>query len=103
MKFRLLFWMRGKGRAGSSPSGESTGSTSRSKYCSSHWEVLSSHEFARQQLDSLLRERGQQDVVETRVLRVHQPASPLVDGVELLGDREPVRARLVGTEFECSA
>ena len=31
MKFRLLFWMRGKGRAGSSPRGESTGSTSRSK------------------------------------------------------------------------
>ena len=36
MKLRLLFWMRGKGRAGSSPSGERTGSISRSKYCSSH-------------------------------------------------------------------
>ena len=54
----------------------------------------------RQQLDSLLLERGQQDVVEAGVLRVHQPARPLVDGVELLGDREPVRARLVGTEFD---
>ena len=28
MKFRLLFWMRGNGRAGSRPSGVSTGSTS---------------------------------------------------------------------------
>ncbi len=31
MKFKLLFWMRGKGRAGSSPSGVSTGSTSFAK------------------------------------------------------------------------
>ena len=31
MKFRLLFWMRGKGRAGSRPSGLSTGSTSAAK------------------------------------------------------------------------
>ena len=39
MKFRLLFWMRGKGRAGSSPRGLRTGSTSCSKYSSSHARV----------------------------------------------------------------
>ena len=43
MKFRLLFWMRGKGRAGSSPSGLKTGSTSRSKYCSSHAPCCAVH------------------------------------------------------------
>ncbi len=31
MKFRLLFWMRGNGRAGSRPSGVRTGSTSLAK------------------------------------------------------------------------
>ena len=43
MKFRLLFWMRGNGRAGSRASGERTGSISRSKYRSSHWAVAESH------------------------------------------------------------
>ena len=46
MKLRLLFWMRGNGRAGSRPSGLSTGSTSARKYCSSQARVAASQPVA---------------------------------------------------------
>ena len=72
MKLRLLFWMRGNGRAGSRPSGLSTGSTSRSKYSSSQRSSSGVHVLATSRRMPFVLQRRQQHLVEAVVLVGHE-------------------------------
>ena len=93
MKFRLLFWMRGKGRAGSSPSGLSTGSTSWWKWFSSQarspaYQLIRRHEAARPCAASSGSSCWLRQVYWSLISR----GGARVDGRELLVDRRAVRA-----------
>ena len=99
MKFRLLFWMRGKGRAGSSPRGLKTGSTSCSKYSSSHARVCGLQSAGPSSGTPSAARRGRSMLVQAAVLRVDQARGTLVDGLELLGDRHAVGGQLAAAEL----
>ena len=100
MKLRLLFWMRGNGRAGSSARGDNTGSTSRSKYCSSHWEVCASQEARASSSIPCWRRAGSNTSLRQAYCALTRLVGALVNRLQLLGDGEPVGAGLVRPELD---
>ena len=79
MKLRLLFWMRGNGRDGSSASGVSTGSTSCSKKLREPGIRLAFPFRARDELHARRAQRRQQLFVEAGVLLGDQARGAPVD------------------------
>ncbi len=81
------------------PSGLSTGSTSRSKYCSSHLSSFGRPLFAVEQADALRAQRGQQHVVQAAVLIRNELLRALVDRFELFGNGERIGRHGPGAEL----
>ena len=99
MKFRLLFWMRGNGRAGSRPSGLKTGSTSLAKYFSSQRRVLGVQAERDCRLTPACDELRQQDLVEAAVLLGAQVLRAGVDAIQLLRNRHRIGGLLGLAQF----
>ena len=90
MKFKLLFWIRGNGRAGSRPSGLSTGSTSAAKVMLDPGARRRIPVLGIEYIDTGVTQSGQQHIVETGVLIAHQVLGARVNGGQLLGQAKPV-------------
>jgi hypothetical protein len=98
MKFRLLFWMRGKGRAGSSPSGEHRLHLAL-EVLLQPLVRLRAPVSGPQKRRALGGELRQQELVQAAVLVGDQARGALVDGRELLFQRQPVGGELAAAEF----
>ena len=85
------FEMYGNGWPGSTASGVSTGKTCDSKNSSTDQPFFRREIGHAQQLDAVRVQLGQQMVVETLVLELHQLGDALRDRGELLGGRHAIR------------
>ena len=99
MKFRLLFWMRGKGRAGSSPRGTQHRLDLALEILLEPRARLRAPLRAPQQRYPFGGQRRQQQLVQAAVLVGDQLRGALVDRVELLGDRHAVGGELPAAEL----